>query len=329
MYNWLGIAIVLAGFFVAHAALVLSVRLVGRVLRYRSERWRPVVRERALLLANVGPMVGAATFSVLLATSYLLFEPANTKERVGWLMAAAALLGLVAWLRAGWRIFRDHRATLALAANWSKNAEPVSIQGWNRPAFRLTHVFPLIAVVGVRRPRLFVAAQVLDELAGEELAAAIAHENGHLLAHDNLKRILVNFSSAMAWWVPGTDSLRRQWADAAELAADEFAATGASAQPLNLAAALVKLARMTTAGTRPAMPAGAFLVETAGDILTQRVTWLVDANPNATGRTVRLARPYLALAAMTGVTFAVLGIGFDIFSRLHQMIETVVHLLQP
>lgn len=329
MYYELGIAIVLAGWFVAHVALALIVWLFRPVYSRLSGRWRPAVRSRVLLMLNVGPALAASGFSLLLLTAYLLFEPRNTKERVGWAMAAAAALCALAWVRAGWKFFAAARATRALASNWMANATPVSLPGWHRPAFRLDHVFPLIAVVGAWRPRLFVADQVLDQLAGEELAASIAHENGHLLARDNLKRMLVNFCGELAWWVPGTSSLRAQWADAAELAADEFAAAGSGAQPLDLASALVKLARMTTAGTRPAMPAGAFLVETAGDILSQRVNWLVDVNPATIAGRARAARPFIALAALAAVSFVLLGIRFEILAQLHRLIEAVVHLLQP
>jgi Zn-dependent protease with chaperone function len=324
MYYGLGIAIVLAGFFTAHALLGMGVWSLRPALARWSERCRPLVRARVLLILNVGPMFGASVFGSLLLISYLLFEPANTMERVGWLMAVAAILSLVAWCRAGWKLVAARRATRDLAANWMANAFPVSIRGWDRVAYRLDHVFPLIAVVGVWRPRLFVAGQVLDQLASEELTAAIAHENGHLLAHDNLKRMLVNFAGELAWWVPGTTSLRRQWADAAELAADEFAAAGSVAQPLNLASALVKLARMTAAGTRPAMPAGAFLIESAGDILTQRVSWLVDVDPAASGGSERASRFLLASVLLTAGLFGLLLLRFDFFARLHQLIESAV-----
>lgn len=324
MYYRLAIAILLAGFFAAHATFALGVWFLRPTLTGWSDRLRPSARARVFLLANVGPLVGAAFFGVLLLASYLLFEPRDTKEEIGWLLILAGTLGAIALLRASYKSIAAQRATLKLAANWTANAVPISLPGWHRPAYRLDHIFPLIAVVGVWRPRLFVAGQVLDQLAGDELVAAIAHENGHLLARDNLKRMLVNFCAEMAWWVPVTRTLRRMWADAAEQAADEYAATGSAAQPLNLAAALVKLARMTVAGTCPAMPAGAFLIEAGGDILTQRVNWLVEVKP-ATTRTEPFPSPLtvtLFLGA-TGLCFA-LAVRFDLLERLHQLIETVV-----
>ena len=57
------------------------------------------------------------------------------------------------------------------------------------PTFVLNHSFPFIAVVGAFRPRLFIANHVIDSLSEEELAAAIAHEYGHLAARRQLQAL--------------------------------------------------------------------------------------------------------------------------------------------
>ncbi|MEO6392138.1 MAG: M56 family metallopeptidase, partial [Pyrinomonadaceae bacterium] len=185
---------------------------------------------------------------------------------------------------------------------------------------------PLIAVVGILRPRMFVAVKVLDHLDPAELAAAIAHEQGHLLAADNFKRVVIDFCAAFAWWMPGLNRLRTRWAEAAELAADEYAAAGSSAKPLNLASALVKLARLTPAGTRPAMPAGAFLVEATGDILSRRISWLIAVNSEKLDSRFQRLRTSLLIAAAGSMVFivALALIKYELFAATHQLIEFTV-----
>jgi hypothetical protein len=60
--------------------------------------------------------------------------------------------------------------------------------------------------------------------------------------------------------VPCGRSIDRAWSENAEAAADEHAADRGSAVALNLASALIEIARMVPAGARPSMPAGAFIL---------------------------------------------------------------------
>ena len=98
-------------------------------------------------------------------------------------------------------------------------------------------------MVGAIRPRLFIADHVLESLSEEELAAAIAHEYGHLAAHDNFKRSVMRVSRAALLLIPCGRSLDRAWSEASESAADEYAAQQSSLVALNLASALVRIAQ--------------------------------------------------------------------------------------
>jgi Zn-dependent protease with chaperone function len=323
VYYALGIAILFAGFFAAHGLLA-AVAAGGRSwLDRNSAALRPSVRARLWFALIVTPALGGTIFSASLLISYLLFEPRHTNENIGWLLALGAVLGAGAWVRAGWKLISVRLATRSLIANWEANAVSIAMPGWERRAYRLDHAFPLIAVVGVRQPRLFVAGQVLEQLEPDELAVAVAHEYGHLTAHDNFKRIVADVCGGLAWWVPGGDALRRLWIDASELAADEFAVAGSLARPVNLASALVKLARMAPAGTRPAMPAGAFLIESAGDILSQRVGWLLNSEQAEGGERGRM-KAVMLVSGVAVVALVTIALQLDLFSRLHQLIEVVV-----
>jgi Zn-dependent protease with chaperone function len=124
------------------------------------------------------------------------------------------------------------------------------------------HRFPVIAVVGIFRPRLFIAGHLFEELSAEELRAAVMHEHGHIAAHDNLKRASLRACRDVLMLLPLGRTLDDAWAEQTESAADEHAArTGGANLALDLASALVKIARLVpTAGATPTMPAGAFLV---------------------------------------------------------------------
>src|SRR6185503_7042414 len=93
-----------------------------------------------------------------------------------------------------------------------------------------------------------------------ELSAAIAHECGHLAARDNLKRSLLRACRDALMIVPCGRSLDRAWAETAECAADEHAAQKSPAIALDLASALVKIAKMIPVGAHAAIPVAAFLV---------------------------------------------------------------------
>lgn len=326
MYYLLGSAIVLAGFFVVHAVLTGAVRLTAEFGQRFFEPVRPLKRARILFVFQVAPLAGALIVAALLLISFLLYEPYQTKETVGWLLGLCAVGTVFGVARAAIRMFAVRRSTRRLISGWEQNSTMTEVKGWSGSAYRLEHPFPLIAVVGVLRPRLFVAAKVLENLEDAELAAAVAHEQGHLLAADNLKRIVIDVCAAFAWWMPGVKRMRSQWADAAELAADEFASIGDKSQPLNLASALVKLARLTPAGTRPAMPAGAFLVEATGDILSRRVNWLIDVNVEQLDSRYERWRTNLMVAAAGSMVFvlALALIRYELFAVTHRLIEFVV-----
>jgi len=122
------------------------------------------------------------------------------------------------------------------------------------PTFRLPHSFPIIAVVGSFHPKMFIADHVLQTLTEDELAAAIAHECGHLAALDNFKRSLLRASRSALLIIPCGRSLDRAWSEASESAADEYAAQQSANVAVNLAAALVRIARLVPQGNHQWLP---------------------------------------------------------------------------
>jgi beta-lactamase regulating signal transducer with metallopeptidase domain len=133
---------------------------------------------------------------------------------------------------------------------WLASATPIDLGdlcGTSIAAYAVEDRFPVVALAGVRRPTLFVARQVLDTLSPDELRVAVAHEAAHRRAWDNVKRLWFCWSPDLLGCSPIGRWLEREWAAAAECAADRRAAAGSPRRGVALAGALVKVSRMAVA----------------------------------------------------------------------------------
>jgi Zn-dependent protease with chaperone function len=261
MYELLAICLSLAGLLTINTATMVLAAILWRVCSESAESWRPMVRARFLYLLRIAPGTAAVLcVGTLFLPAYLSHEPRYTTEIVTAKLGILAALSLYAIGFALWRGFTTCLVTRRLVKDWLKHAAPVLIENVTVPAYRFEHPFPVIAIVGALRPRLFIADQIFQSFSREEMAAAVAHENGHLLARDNIKRGLLRCCRDMLPIVPLGRALDRAWITAAELAADEYAARGGASAALNLASALVKVARLAPRGCRPTLLVGASLI---------------------------------------------------------------------
>jgi len=321
MYELLGICLVLAALLSLNALASLVTAALWRVMRASAQRWLAMRRVRFLFLLRVLPPVGALVgVAMFLVPAYITLEPRQTTERVSVKLAALAFVSVAGLMLALWRGLLAWVATRRLVARWLREAEPLALENISIPAYRFPHRFPIIAIVGVFRPRLFVADRVLHSLSRAELAAALAHEQGHLAARDNLKRGLLRACRDVLTIVPCGRSLDREWAEAAESAADEHAARKGAAVALDLAAALVKIARLAPAEMRPALPAGALLMGDQASGIGSRVHRLTQL---ATMTDAGEARRALALRVAAWTCAGGFLIGAALIASSHQLLATV------
>jgi Zn-dependent protease with chaperone function len=292
MYVLLGVCLTLAALLTLNALASVGATLVWRAAEPRVARRPAAERARLLFALRVFPPSLAALLAfVLVAPAYVYHEPAESGEVVGTKLALLAALSAAGVLLALWRVARTWLATRRLARDWTRHAARVEVEGTGLPAYKLRHRFPVIAVIGVVRPRLFIAEQVFDALTDGELAAAVGHERGHVEARDNLKRALLQAGQDALLFAPLGRSLRSAWQRESEVAADEFAASNGPRAAVDLAAAIVKISKMIPAGARPTLPAGAHLLgadEEEG--LSQRVRNLLRL-ASAWGRDGRVLSP--------------------------------------
>ena len=332
MYFILGLSIVLATLLVLSNLGSLLASMLWKIFSSRIRNRSASSSARLLFLLRTAPVtLGIACVLFLFAPAYLRHEPRVGHEDIGFklaVLAAFSALGIVLALARG---IASWRATARLTADWLVSAEPVVIPNLKIPSYQIEHEFPLIAVVGAVRPRLFIAKQIFQSLTPAELAAALEHEIGHIMARDNLKRGLVRFCRDLMV-IPCGRSLDNAWIEASEAAADEYASRRDRRIGLDLASALVKIARLIPAGGRLTTTAGAFLViDEEGFGFTVRVRRLIHlANtPQQPGPHLRLVSklPKLVPVALTLLLIALVANQQHVLPAVHSVIEHAVYIL--
>jgi Zn-dependent protease with chaperone function len=353
MYEFLGITLVLALLLATNATATMATAGLGRISKRLLWKCSAQTRAEILFVMRIGPpVIAIVAIAAFMIPSYLIYEPHKTEEFVSWKLGALAGLSAVGVALAIWRGVRSWLATRSLLREWLASSTPLQLDAIDVPTFVFRHPFPLIAVVGALRPRLFIADHVLESLSREELAAAIAHECGHLAAHDNFKRSAMRISRAALLLIPCGRSLDRAWSDASESAADEHAAQRSSLVALNLASALVRIAKMIPKGQQEIMPASvSALLEHASvsallapasvsaflandddtprvKVRVRRLVELAGADPRQLANSAPLVRfvPWFVLA-----TFVVVGISIEsrpqVLAAVHAFVEQVVKFL--
>lgn len=315
MYLALGtiVSLILAALSYSLASLTIGVawRYFGRTVRRRPN---------VLFGLRIAPMALTAMFMTLaVLPSYRLFEPLDTNEKIGWTLAATAAIAAIGIAYSVWRAVQSWLQGRRLVASWMETAQPIQIAGVDVPAYCFDNERPVLALAGVFRPRLFVSRTVLDVLLPEEISAAVAHECAHLAARDNLRRVMLRLLPDVAG-----STLDNEWAMAAEVSADANATRRNAGVALNLASALIKVARRTPPSIDPAVSTCALLVSSRSiSTLGERIERLT------AGGFEPVRSPWPTLAATAGVVILA-----ELFTSplglraAHECIEFLVFLLK-
>jgi Zn-dependent protease with chaperone function len=335
MYAFLGITLVLALLLTINATATMMAAGFGRLCKPLLRRCSARTRAEILFVMRIGPpVIAIVAIAAFMIPSYLIYEPHTTNEFVSWKLGALAMLSAIGVSLALWRGVRSWLATRSLLRQWSSSSTRIELDSINIPTFVLPHLFPIIAVVGAIRPRLFIATQVFESLSEEELVAAIAHEYGHLAARDNFKRSIMRISRAALLIIPCGRSLDRAWSEASESAADEHAAQQSSLVALNLASALVRIARMIPPGQRQIMPAAVSTFLSGSEdspgvkVRVRRLVELAASDPRQLVSNASIVRfvPWLVLAVIV-----VVGVSIEsrpqVLASVHHLVEQVVVVL--
>lgn len=334
MFELLGLSLLLAALLTFTSLASLAIAAIWRMAGRLTNDWTAVMRARLLFTLRTLPaLLAFLSVALLLVPAYLAFEPRHAAERVSFKLALLAFISATGITVSVYRAIAAHRATAKLTSEWLSRGQTVHIDGIAIEAFQIDHTFPLIAIVGFLRPRLFIAGQVLKILTPAEISAAVAHENGHLAARDNLKRGLLQACRDVLLIIPSGRGLDKAWSEASEEAADENAAQQGKGMALDLASALVKIARNVPQGGRPTMPAGVFLLgdeETKGiKSRVRRLITLAATECRPGSRRVALTQLFVwGPASIMLFSLIVAATNPYLLSRVHYLIEHAVFALR-
>jgi len=315
--NDVGFAVVLALAWFATVNVVASalVALLAASLDSVIARFKAPAAARVLLVLRLMPGVVSVFFTLaLFLPAHWRLEPAGADESAGYSLMLLAGLGALILLMTAWRTLAALRTTGWIGRAWLKRSERAPVDATGVPIYHVTDPAPIVSLVGVVRPRLFVSRPVLQTLTGPELDASIAHELAHYRAGDNLKRVLVACSPDVLILAGVGRRVEDQWRAALEFAADADAVGEDRQRALDLVSALVKVARLMPARKASVVAVGSSLYD--GALLSARIGRLLE--PAGT------TRSSLAVLPMWPVSLA----GLALFAALlpSQTVWLVVHL---
>jgi len=263
----------LACFFAVLAMTTLAVRGFAAGAILRAERMQPRIAARFVFALRMLPAAFALfCIAALCVPSYLWLEPEAAGEEAGMVCLIAAGLGAALWMIS---IARAARAAMQLVRSvrgWEAAGETANIPGSGIPVVTIPHSGRLVALAGIFRPRLILSSEVAGVLNREQLEAAMRHELAHGASRDNLKRLLLLLTPGLF-----LSDLDRAWKRFAEWAADDRAVEGKSTRSLELAEALVRVARLDPGAAPPALSTS--LMRESEDLSARVDRLLMDRTP--------------------------------------------------
>lgn len=277
----------------------------------------PAVRARRLLLLRTLPVVSSGVITLAIVTpAFSIFEPFGLNETMGPVLALLAALALLQFAVAAGTSLYSLILTARIERQWLRVATPLAVDR-SMAAFTIESASPIVALVGVWAPKLLAARSVVDACSAEEIARIAGHERGHLESRDNLKRWLMASLPDALRWTPVHHDIVAAWHHASEDAADD-ATTGKDAVArADLAALLLKVARLAP---HPIWQSAVVSPFVERDGLERRVRRLIqpDVEPPAPLAIVPMIAVSLIVAAGIAVLLspAMMELIFDAFENL-------------
>lgn len=289
----------------------------------------PAHRPSVIAAARFAPVVVALSLvSLVFLPAWLRHEPLNSGEMVSLPLAFAALVSLlpvVAGLRRGTLMFLRTRDRLRF---WRGQSEPPSSA---RSPFEIVEVRSgdlSLCVGGYLKPTIYASTDVRRSLEPEEWQAALAHEVSHAAARDPLRRLAMEACPDFLQLLGLDEAWRRAFARACEFAADARASEGRPEVALDLASALVKVARLQSLCPE----SGSALVDVAVSPafssridLQARIEALANPPADEAGADPISGAPWLMAAAL----IVSAGLGGFASEPVHELTEAVGRFLAP
>lgn len=305
----------------AMAAFLIVVGTVAAETTWRCLRrigFDPRVLNHSSLLFAIRTLPISVPAAVVLCgvlPSFLAFEPRQTVEKPEWWILATAALAFVFIGFMICRLASTLFITWRTARRWLRSARKLDVAA-PIPIYALRDPSSLVAVIGIVSPRMYIGTRILDCLGEEELRAAIAHELAHVHSLDNLKQALLSATR----FSPSFGEIDRAFRNAVEIGADSRAMR-VGISPLDLSAAIVKVARLKFAPALPAIAASHLVPDLEASTLQLRVEHLQAALEDAPPRRAVDPCGWLAASALTTAYVIKLSL---VLSMMHNLTELLV-----
>jgi Zn-dependent protease with chaperone function len=272
MFALRGVAVSFSVFVILYSALSLLVSGVWRSvwlggLQHSARRCADL-----LFALRLTPFVVAAGATLALAVpSFLLLEPRAVEEPMGAAALLLGLCGLIVLLGGVWKAAAALLRAARTVARWSSGARVIESRAVNSresvSVLRVSGAVPPLTAAGILRPRVWLSRAAEFVLTERELETALRHEFVHVRRRDNLRKLILRLVA-----FPGMAEFESAWREASEMAADDAAVSSAS-DALDLAAAVIKLSRLTP--LQPPAELTTALVHSPAESVNARVERLV------------------------------------------------------
>jgi beta-lactamase regulating signal transducer with metallopeptidase domain len=325
MFALRGVAVSFSIFVTFYSVLSLAVCGVWRGVWIHGQRYPARLCADLLFTLRLMPfVVGAGATLALAVPSFLLLEPRSVDEPMGAVPVALGLCGMAVLLAGMWKagsaLLRASRAV----ARWSGEARVIGSSGVDStgvdssasvPVLRVSGAAPPLTAAGILRPSVWLSRAAESVLSHAELQTALRHEVVHVRRRDNLRKLILRLVA-----FPGMAEMESAWREATEMAADDAAVSSAS-EALDLAAAVIKLSRLTP--LEPPAELTMALIHSPAESLNARVerlvAWTEPRQNAAAGYSLRYA-----LCAAVAVV-AVLAFSYsELLVRVHAATEWLV-----
>ena len=265
----------------AFAFASLAAALLTSALWPLINRWSSALmagaRAHVVAAARLAPVTVGVMAAIVIAAGFLRFEPEDTAEAPGIVLALGAALALGMCLIAALRTARELRTSAECSRLLRVGGRTISRSDGTR-IWIFDSQYPVAAVIGVFRTRLLLSTRVIDECTERELDAIVRHERAHVGRRDNVVRAAMLCLPDPLSIFGAARAMEDAWAAAAEEAADDVAGGETSERRTVLAAALVRVARMATTPLPEWVGGLAFY---GGHNLEKRVRRLLDTGSNS------------------------------------------------
>jgi beta-lactamase regulating signal transducer with metallopeptidase domain len=272
MFAMRGIAVSFSIFVLLYGALSVAVCGMWRRVWLGGQQYSPRQCAGLLFALRMIPLVVATGVTLALAVpSFLLLEPRAVHEPMGAAPVVLGLCGIAVVLAGVWKASSALMRASRTVARWSSEAcvigsSPADFRD-SVSVLRISAAAPPLTAAGIFRPSLWLSRAAEFVLTERELQTALRHEVMHVHRRDNLRKLILRLVA-----FPGMAELESAWREASEMAADDAAVSTAS-EALDLAAALIKLSRLTP--LEPPAELTTALVHSPAEAVNARVERLV------------------------------------------------------